>query len=358
MAFRNVDNESFPAKASKEFFQALESNSNFLGKGEAPIPCSYRERARKITDNPVAAVLEYKAFISNILSIVFGLPPNSMENDRKVNFTKYLKRRRKGIFGYTLAFYAVTEAHAKGTLHTHIILWGGLPPHLLERIAHCDELCREVAKILDYMYCATLPRHVHVYDLLEREMRRQTFTRDSLVKPPSLLLPIYPSSVDLYQKRVDDTTHSKNINTHTFTCKKPPDGFHACRVCKPSGCVCLTKPVQLKLIERGPNKEVTFSVDDIISRPEESTTIIPTPDKRVIVWELMRPTLEELPIPPSDLTGDSLQSFMINTLQQCCGMSWTHNIKQWLSKLKTENLMNTYLSVSKDLPQRNGWVVD
>ena len=42
----------------------------------------------------------------------------------------------KGTFGTPVAFYGVYEAQGRGTLHIHFLLWGGIPPQMLQRISH------------------------------------------------------------------------------------------------------------------------------------------------------------------------------------------------------------------------------
>ena len=73
-----------------------------------------------------------------------------------------------------------------------------------------------------------------------------------------------------------------NIYTLSFTCRKPPDGFHACRMCKTSGFCEVCGPVQLVFTgkEKG---EVTYIVKDKVDPPKETTDVLPTPDERIIV---------------------------------------------------------------------------
>jgi len=50
------------------------------------------------------------------------------------------------------------------------VKWGGLSPDLLESVADIPELCQKVASVLDSQYCASLDRHVHVQDLVKKNI--------------------------------------------------------------------------------------------------------------------------------------------------------------------------------------------
>ena len=64
------------------------------------------ERAKLVANNPVAAAIYYNTVIDA--------------------FTKYLlgyKQLNGGTFGYTTAFYGMTEEQGTGTLHNHMLVW-------------------------------------------------------------------------------------------------------------------------------------------------------------------------------------------------------------------------------------------
>ena len=58
----------------------------------------------------------------------------------------------------------------KGSLHFHTVIWGGLSPDLLAKISTYPELCKEAERVLESMYLASLPREVHVSDLVNKEL--------------------------------------------------------------------------------------------------------------------------------------------------------------------------------------------
>ena len=50
------------------------------------------------------------------------------------------------------------------------MIWGGLSPDLLAKISTYPDLCKAAARVLETMYCAILPREVHVIDLVNKEL--------------------------------------------------------------------------------------------------------------------------------------------------------------------------------------------
>ena len=51
------------------------------------------------------------------------------------------KFNQKGIFGHILAYYGTHEAQHRGTLHFHVILYGGISPEILDAVGGIDDLC-------------------------------------------------------------------------------------------------------------------------------------------------------------------------------------------------------------------------
>ena len=92
-----------------------------------------------------------------------------------------------------------------------------------------------------------------------------------------------------------------NIHKHTFTCRKPPNGWFGCRLCKPSGQSQSTRPVQLK--DNGKDADKRYIVCTEIESSKHVSNdldeyLISDPDVRVIVWEIQRRKLDQLPSLP------------------------------------------------------------
>lgn len=56
---------------------------------------------------------------------------------------------QKAIFGYVLATIGVVESNAKGLLHYHLQIYGGLSPLLLQRFSNMPEVCSKIVSVLD-----------------------------------------------------------------------------------------------------------------------------------------------------------------------------------------------------------------
>jgi hypothetical protein len=70
-------------------------------------------------------------------------------------------RAKKGIFGHTLSIIGIVKDHAKGTLHFHLLFFGGLSPYVLQRFAGLPDVCTSISRALDSMYSSSLPDGYH-----------------------------------------------------------------------------------------------------------------------------------------------------------------------------------------------------
>ena len=67
-----------------------------------------------------------------------------------------------GVAGTNIAYFGKTETTGRGSLHFHVVLWGGISPDLLELVSDMPEMCRRVGSILESMYSASLTKEWHV----------------------------------------------------------------------------------------------------------------------------------------------------------------------------------------------------
>ena len=91
------------------------------------------------------------------------------------------------------------------------------------------------------MYSASLPREVHVSDLVNKELphyynacptfgeKRNKVGRAMLIHPDPV------NDNDAFEEFCDDGTCRCGIHSHCMTCRKPPIGYIGCRLAKPSG---------------------------------------------------------------------------------------------------------------------------
>jgi len=365
LSFRSTSNLDWPALAPNTFFDALEDGSDYIGSGNIPINCSWPSLASAATENPVAVAMAYKKIVYDIMTILVGLrPANTSGNNNRTVKTFYKDWSKVGaIVGTPMAYIGVTETTGRGSLHFHtgkfrlshlliymcnyltnascnlipVVIWGGLSPELLESISCIPELCDEASKVLESMYCTSLPRELHVRDLIKKEMvmyynstrvygeRKKRTGRAMLIAP-------HPS-----EKRQDFVNFSHQtvcmcgIHQHCLTCRKPPKGYTGCRLAKPSGSVSLTGPVELIDTTQDDvrNAQVEYetkeTVRERLSVPipvHEDLSPFHTLDPRIIVWEVKRPKLEALPeVPEEEVLGSEKgrREWLLMQLQDAMG---------------------------------------
>ena len=185
--YRTIDNRKFPAvfeegcihgKNVTEYMKILYEASTVRTNAILPIhpehTREYRENmARK---NPIAYVAESKKMINDFCSILLGLSPENFfgsdegETRRRTRYFKVYK----GVVGHVLAYIGVVEDHAKGTIHYHLIFFGGLPPYVLQRFACMPEISKAIAKVLNTMYRAKLPDDCNVSHVIATILKEWT----------------------------------------------------------------------------------------------------------------------------------------------------------------------------------------
>ena len=181
-------------------------------------------------DNPVACVLEFKLLLHDVLTILFGCTPSNFSGrSNPTKKTKFFKIKHKGIFGITLAFFGTIEDHKKGTLHVHLIIWGGLSPELLQKFAGIEAICAEISTTLDTMFTAHFPDDIVLLNSIH-----QVFKEKNCTLPRETLTPPIWNNIKLWKDPTFGTQHLKQsviIQTknqqwhqHTFTCKKVSKG--------------------------------------------------------------------------------------------------------------------------------------
>ena len=90
---------------------------------------------------------------------------------------------------------------------------------LLEKIVDYEELCSTVADALNTMYCAELPRNVHVKNLVENHLKFSQSSKQQHSEtqiPLALLLHPMPNT-PLFQEATDVAVCRCNMHKHTCT---------------------------------------------------------------------------------------------------------------------------------------------
>ena len=156
--------------------------------------------------------------------------------------------------------------------------------------------------------------------------------------PLSLQLPPDPNKdSEQINTLVVTTICQCGIHKHTFTCKKPKKGWNGCRLCYDKALNNGTKPKELVLEHEN---DGTTTINELYSakeRPIGSTSTteqeyvepydperhpakeelcypLPSPKKRVIIWELDRPELKPLPDLDDDMTKEQIISKLYNEM--------------------------------------------
>ena len=260
-----IDNTKFPAVYDGEdFMNRLRNASTLVSEGSIDLPegeYNRSGRAKAAMDNPVSYVTESKAMINDFCSLLLGIPPEgffAMTDSQSRRRTRYYKTR-KGILGHALAYIGVVEDHAKGTLHYHLLFFGGLSPYLLQRFAGMKNICGAISEVLDTMYKSTLPSRVHLGVLV----RKLAHDRREWGLAPKALAPLSSepllSRMKAPQEVIQDgeaiwdnvVCHTCNqggrqqLHTHMETCHHGFLGQTGCRFCMPFGQCCRTMPVFL-----------------------------------------------------------------------------------------------------------------
>ena len=261
LTYHSTDNKSFPAKVSEDFFEKLQSQSTFITEHNVSVPTSFQHMLKKANGNPIATTTEFYNMLNALFEAIVGMPPNALDQGRVKKSKHYLLRENgsKGIFGSLLAAYGVIEESRRRSFHLHIILWGGLPPRLLQKAAAYPYLWKEVTKVLETMYCSQISRSAHLKKKIEHLQRERDTNRErhqfiplqtlemSLQKPT-------PEGKEEFQRAVDRTISRTNDHVHSFTCRKPPSGAHMCRAAMPKKIVGQFEPKQIDFGEPDDDK--------------------------------------------------------------------------------------------------------
>jgi len=335
--FRSTNNDNFPANIDDNYIEALKNDSSVIGEGNISLPVGYKQRAKRASDNPVAMAAEYQNLINNVLEILFGIPPDTctMGTGRKTNRTCYYKYkfgykgnkfRSKGIFGYIFAYYGTHEAQHRGTLHFHVILYGGISPEILDAVGGMNNLCASVSAVLDQMYKAELSPSFHLTRLFKNYQRTNDdlstsikTTRHAMVTPSFHNEPL-PNQTKKWHEFTQGVVVKCGVHRHTFTCRKSFCKHTKCRESYKQRPVQFTRPMllsqhpqevyiskNLKCDEYPPiaTAEIPFKKKSRLRNKQLDPLTCPDED-RCIYWDIQRRQIHDLPdlseLNPSDKT--------------------------------------------------------
>ena len=157
MALRLSDNLSFPVVDGR-FCETIRNNSDHFEN----LSVSQQELRAILASGSVAAAEMFRLIVDNIFCNIMGTPPSSSQHKKTV----LLPKRLPGAFGVPVAAYGCTEEQARGSLHMHIVFWGGLQPTLLQAAGGIPLIADVVTKAIDIIVCAELDPVTHLRHLL------------------------------------------------------------------------------------------------------------------------------------------------------------------------------------------------
>jgi hypothetical protein len=307
MALPLADNFTFPAKDSG-FIDALQKNQHNFEN----VPISQASLRKILASGPVAAAEMFRQTVNNVFSIIMGLQADNSSKKKDIP----LCGKQSGAFGLPVAAFGCTEEQARGSLHMHIVFWGGLPPTLLQAAGGIHLLADAIARAINIIVKAELQPITHFNHLL-RDLKNET------VPHASLFVPHHPiKQTQLFETDVERTVDLCNVHQHTTTCTKGKTGMYSCRLGRPMDIEEETECKQIigcekksldqsekdqpggtskekeKPLEKGKKKNIekTYNVLPNIEAPplsssfkrNFSTTPIPTRDTRLIIYGLKR----------------------------------------------------------------------
>jgi hypothetical protein len=188
MAYSSQSNQCFPSAVSLSFAETYQNSGRLYNDttdiGDVQVPLSFTHCLQAAQKNPVAAACDFQALMENVVQILIGFPLDfqagtDSKNQRR---TWYIKSpdaannpHDKGtLYGNVTAVYGSIEIQARGALHFHIVIYGGLNPKLLQDVTGHESLTKAISSVLSAMYYnAELPRtSVHIEDILIKEMQK------------------------------------------------------------------------------------------------------------------------------------------------------------------------------------------
>ena len=218
--------------------------------------------ARSLAANDPVATAEYAGYLTHaFFEKVVGMP--MVSETRK---STPLELRRTGLFGLPLGFFMCVETTGRGALHTHGLFFGGLPPRLLQRIAHVPDLVHEVGAVLSDLITCSLPLEQHVRGLLRR-MGKLPQDRPALhadqIRAAAFEDADFVAVVLVV--RSDEFGGIVQVHLHTFTCRKGVTGLTSCREARPQPtCPPTDEPIRVVQLSVRPEYAVRHVARDRI----------------------------------------------------------------------------------------------
>ena len=134
----------------------------------------------------------------------------------------------RGLLGTCLSYVGVVEDHQRGTLHYHLLFFGGLDPFVLQQFAFFPSLCDAISNVLDKTYKASVPISYQLPALVKKVLRNHPELGMAESKigdlfPAPLLdrgrLQAMCSGEEDRDRYINQQACISQIHNHTETCK-------------------------------------------------------------------------------------------------------------------------------------------
>ena len=102
-------------------------------------------RAHLARQRPVSAAISYHKLMETFFTVLCGVPLSYKYRSAARAFAN----QRPGVLGMMIAVYAVTEAQARGGLHSHALGWGDISPETIQRFVSSADFRKVMADFLD-----------------------------------------------------------------------------------------------------------------------------------------------------------------------------------------------------------------
>jgi len=317
-----------------------------------------------MVDNPVASVMECEHLISSLVSALFGVKPNFSGHLRKKTRTEHFGSLDKGVFGTALGALGVHETQARGALHLHCVLFGGVPPDVLKKLSHVPMMHDAVCQVLDSHFSSSVPRPVHVRQIIQREMKKTKEWRDVLFFQMPHAFHSTPDPVvepSAFQDRVCENCLEHSLHSHSFACHKGKRGTHRCRLNFPRGLVDSACCVETSDVFNDLGVPTTRHVQPPAKQATTRNCPFEIKTKRLLVWDVSRPRLE----PPLDEMSNALFSASMNhkeliedSLRDSSTDQFTEIVKSHLNSTSEDEIVSLHNTVDGELPEGNRKVVE
>lgn len=274
------DNFNFPADG-RCFRDALKSSADH----HWDVPISPSALRKLLSSGPVAAAEVFNLMVNALFTILLGLPPDEFK--RK---SKPLCSRQAGIMGTPVAACGCTECQQRGSLHMHLVFWGGLPPFLLQSAGGLPFLEPVISAVLERIVRTHLDPNTHLRQLL-------TEIKGSFIPSPCLYKAHDPHRCPMqFEEDVQRAIVRTNIHRHCPTCYK--NNCPICRMARPQSLIPCTRCVQITTSSDTEKYRVLDEIQSpsFDSHDKRNINRLPMPirDDRILFWEMYRPRISYL----------------------------------------------------------------